>query len=78
MFPLKDSDISSEVRTPPSYSNPSDDPSVRNVMVFCIFQEMRALESVQSKDTTPREDAKLAQQMLAGTYSTQPTGWVDY
>lgn len=78
IFPLRDSSISDDIRKPPVYENPSEDPTVREVMVFCIFQEMRALESVQNKNTTPLDDVKMAKDMLFGEHKEEPRGWVDY
>ncbi len=71
IYPLEGTKVAAQVRRPPKYANPSDDPRVEQMMVFCIFQEMRALASVQDKRTTPEEDARHAELMLSNTYNTQ-------
>jgi len=60
--------VPAEVWAPPKYENPSDDPTIKNVMSFSILQEMRAIESVQDKRTTPKEDVDLATKKLITTY----------
>ena len=75
IFPLKGTNMAERIRKPPQYENPSDDPSVRKLMIFAIFQEMRALESVQDKNTTPKQDAEMASKMLFQVHQQSPHKW---
>lgn len=75
VFPLKKSPVPNQVWSSPKYANPSDDPDIREAMAFCIFQEMRALESIQSKESTPKTDAYLAEKRLVETYQDASKLW---
>lgn len=74
-FPLKGSQAVREIREAPEYKNPSDNPVIKEVMAFCIFQEAKELQSIQDKNTTPRDNALKAEKILIGKYSDVPPTW---